>query len=156
MKTSTIKGSILILLVGFLSISHSFSQQNNEGLVKYVKPEIGLDNGGNVIPGPNLQFGLVKLGPDSEGGSNSGYISGKKINGFSHTHVSGTGSGAKYGNVTIAPVVGEFDITNYRSNGLDEKISAGYYKVHLDKWKVDAELTTSYSVGISSIYISSI
>ena len=87
------------------------------------------------------------MGPDCVEGSNSGYISGEKIKGFSHTHVSGTGGGAKYGNITIAPVVGELDVTNYASYGVNEKINAGYYQVHLTEWDIDAELTASKSCG---------
>ena len=41
---------------------------------------------------------MVKLGPDCGNlRSNSGYIPDAEIHGFSHTHVSGTGGGAKYG-----------------------------------------------------------
>ena len=108
----------------------AYSQSKVEGLERYIQPEIGLDNGGHVLPGPSLPYGMVKLGPDCVVHTNSGYVTGEKIKGFSHTHVSGTGGGAKYGDVTIAagidaglikPVVG------------DEKITAGYYKVNLEK-----------------------
>jgi predicted alpha-1,2-mannosidase len=141
------KLTLFFLTCAVLGSATAISQSNSKELSKFIKPEIGLDNGGNVIPGPSLPFGLVKLGPDSEGGSNSGYISGEKIKGFSHTHVSGTGGGAKYGNITVAPVVGTLNISDYKSYGSKEKIIAGYYKVHLDKYNVDVELTTSHSTG---------
>jgi predicted alpha-1,2-mannosidase len=124
-----------------------FSQQIEKNLIQFIQPQIGLDNGGNVLPGPCLPFGMVKLGPDCVGGSNAGYISGEKITGFSHTHVSGTGGGAKYGNVTVAPVVGRLDINDYSSHGKDEVIQAGYYQVHLAKYTVKAELTTTHGCG---------
>ena len=111
----------------------AYSQSKVEGLERYIQPEIGLDNGGHVLPGPSLPYGMVKLGPDCVVHTNSGYVTGEKIKGFSHTHVSGTGGGAKYGDVTIAAGIGEIDITDYASNGKDEKITAGYYKVNLEK-----------------------
>jgi len=125
----------------------AYSQSKVEGLERYIQPEIGLDNGGHVLPGPSLPYGMVKLGPDCVVHTNSGYVTGEKIKGFSHTHVSGTGGGAKYGNVTIAAGIGEIDITDYASNGKDEKITAGYYKVNLEKWNIDVELTVTHSVG---------
>jgi predicted alpha-1,2-mannosidase len=141
------KSLLSFLYCTVLVTTASFSQSNNEDLVNYIDPKIGLDNGGHVVPGPSMPYGMVKLGPDCVVHTNSGYVSGNKIKGFSHTHVSGTGGGAKYGNVTIAPGIGEIDITDYASYGRDEKISTGYYKVNLSKWNIDAELTTSHSCG---------
>ena len=143
----TLKYKIIICLYIVFAALNSFSQTKKQNLIQFIKPEIGLDNGGNVIPGPCLPFGMVKLGPDCVAGSNSGYISGGKIKGFSHTHVSGTGGGAKYGNITVAPLVGKLNVTDYESLGANENMSAGYYKVDLTKWDVVAELTTTHSCG---------
>ena len=71
-----------------------------DDICSHVDPFIGTDGGGNVVPGPCLPFGMVKLSPDCDlDFSNSGYVSGRPIVGFSHTHVSGTGGGPKYGNI---------------------------------------------------------
>ena len=75
----TLKYLAILLLFAVFRITGVFSQHNEQNLIQFIKPEIGLDNGGNVIPGPSLPFGLVKLGPDCEGGSNSGYISGETL-----------------------------------------------------------------------------
>jgi putative alpha-1,2-mannosidase len=141
------KYRIVISLCYFLIALGSSSQDNKKNLIQFVQPQIGLDNKGNVIPGPSLPFGMVKLGPDCVGGSNSGYISGERIKGFSHTHVSGTGGGAKYGNVTVAPFVGRLNTEDYASYGSNEIVQPGYYSVKLDKWNVQAELTTTHSCG---------
>jgi predicted alpha-1,2-mannosidase len=141
------KYRIVISLCYILIALSSSSQDIKKDLIQFVQPQIGLDNKGNVIPGPSLPFGMVKLGPDCVGGSNSGYISGEKIKGFSHTHVSGTGGGAKYGNVTVAPLVGTLNIDDYASYGTNEIVQPGYYSVKLDKWNVQAELTTTHSCG---------
>ena len=75
--------------------------------VDLVDPAIGTRDGGNTIIGPSLPFGMIKPGPDTGANDqNSGYAPGDNINGFSQTHVSGTGGGAKYGNILIQPTVG--------------------------------------------------
>ena len=74
-----------------------------------IDPFIAADSGGNVFVGPTLPFGMVKPGPDmniGENYANAGWAGTGNIRGFSQTHVSGTGGGAKYGNVMVQPTVG--------------------------------------------------
>lgn len=115
--------------------------------VSYVDPFIGTEGEGNVFPGAALPFGMVKLGPDCKGHSNSGYISGGTIEGFSHTHVSGTGGGAKYGNVLVKPWMGKIHLNDEGSTFSKEEAAAGYYTAFLEKPKVKAELTVAHNVG---------
>ena len=94
-----------------LWIPISLLAQSHKPLVDYVNPFIGVDNAGNVFPGATLPFGMVKLGPDCFLSKrwqtpNAGYESNNPVYGFSHTHVSGTGGGAKYGNIAFMPIIG--------------------------------------------------
>ena len=74
------------------------------GLCRYVDPFIGTQGEGNTFPGASLPFGMVKLGPDcGDLQGNAGYRHDGGVKGFSHTHVSGTGGGCKYGNILVAP-----------------------------------------------------
>ena len=54
---------------------------------------------------------MIKPGPDmvasGENDSNSGWNADGDIRGFSQTHVSGTGGGAKYGNILVQPTTGD-------------------------------------------------
>ena len=69
---------------------------------RYIDPFLGVEGGGNAFPGVTLPFGMVKAGPDiGANSSNAGWAAEGDINGFSQTHVSGTGGGAKYGNILI-------------------------------------------------------
>ena len=141
---------IMLVIVIMASASHpAFSQQVPlADLTKYVNPFIGVDNNGNTLPGPCVPFGMVKLSTDcGKLNTNSGYKTGTDIKGFSHTHVSGTGGGAKYGNVLVMAVTGELNPANYASPGSDEQAKAGYYSVFLSRYQVKAELTASHSVG---------
>lgn len=86
----------------------------------YVRPMIGTGWRGHMFPGAVAPFGLVQLSPDTSGGPEpawniqgdwygwdhcSGYhYPDNVINGFSHTHVQGTG-GADLGDVLLMPVV---------------------------------------------------
>ncbi len=132
----------------FIVISAGLLHQiNSQNIVSYTDPFIGSEGGGHVFIGACLPFGMVKLGPDMVGHSNSGYRSDSDIEGFSHTHVSGTGGGAKYGTVSVMPVSGDFDLKNYTSDWENEKNTPGYFSVTLKKNKVKAELTATHSAG---------
>ncbi|MBP2830672.1 GH92 family glycosyl hydrolase [Aquimarina sp. U1-2] len=113
----------------------------------HVDPFIGSEGGGHVFVGACLPFGMVKLGPDMVGHSNSGYRSDSNIEGFSHTHVSGTGGGAKYGTTSIMPVSGELDLDNYTSDWENEQNSPGYFSVDLIKNRVSAAVTATHRSG---------
>jgi putative alpha-1,2-mannosidase len=80
-------------------------------ILQFFDPFIGTENGGNVFLGAAVPFGMVKLGPNcGNNDNNSGYYRDQNINGFSHTHVSGTGGGSKYGNILQIPESGDLQI----------------------------------------------
>ncbi|HKK66578.1 MAG TPA: hypothetical protein VJ946_00150, partial [Bacteroidales bacterium] len=117
-------------------------------MIHSVDPFIGTEGDGNTFPGATLPFGMVKLGPDcGDLTSNSGYMPEGKIKGFSHTHVSGTGGGPKYGNVLITPVTGNIDLQDRASERKNESAEVGIYSVKLSKHDIAAKLTSSHSVG---------
>ena len=88
----------------------------------------------------------------------SGYhYSDSSIIGFSHTHLNGTGRGELL-DILVMPFTGETNFeagtrenpeSGYRSSfsHANEKASPGYYKVLLDKYKVEAELTATCLAG---------
>ncbi|MDZ7724986.1 MAG: GH92 family glycosyl hydrolase [candidate division KSB1 bacterium] len=115
-----------------------------ENLTQYVDPFLGVDGGGNVLPGPCLPFGMIRVGPDVKPPQRTtGYHSNQPIDGFTQNHVSGTGGGGRYGNFMMIPQTGEVRVSNYSSDKSDETAAAGYYSVHLKRWDVTAELTCS-------------
>lgn len=70
----------------------------------YEDPRIGSEGLGRVFVGPALPFGMVRPGPDCTPEPNSGWLPmPARVDGFSQTHVSGTGGGAKYGNILVQP-----------------------------------------------------
>ena len=108
-----------------------------------------------------MPFGMVQLSPDTREGNwdgSSGYHhSDKTIMGFSHTHLSGTGS-PEFCDILIMPTVGNIQMnagdevnskTGYRStfSHENEEASPGYYKVLLDDYNVTAELTATKRTG---------
>jgi predicted alpha-1,2-mannosidase len=119
----------------------------------FVNPMIGTQNGGNTFPGASLPFGMVKLGPDSYNKwSNSGYEYQVPIGGFSHTHVSGTGGGPKYGNVLFMPSSKSgsktIDTRSFALSVANETAKTGYYSALLKGDSIRAELTSTHSVGL--------
>lgn len=130
-------------------------------LTQYVDPYIGTGDHGHVFMGANVPYGLVQLGPTqhSQGWDwCSGYhISDSTIIGFGHMHLSGTGIG-DLGDISFMPVLGEVKldrgtlpdqttgIYSYFSHD-NEVAKPGYYKVLLDRFGIEVELTATKRVG---------
>jgi len=126
--------TVVLFLPLFCSAQHA----------KYVDPFLGTDGGGNTFPGATLPFGMIKAGPDTDGNhANSGWTANGLINGFSQTHVSGTGGGPKYGNVLIQATTGEVLPSDSSSARANERATAGYYGVALTRYGIDAEIAAS-------------
>jgi predicted alpha-1,2-mannosidase len=107
---------------------------------------LGVDGGGNVFPGPVVPFGMIKPGPDMTFGErdyNAGWNAQGPIRGFSQTHVSGTGGGAKYGNIRVQPTTGAVAPFDSASPRADEKAAAGLYAVTLSRYNVGVEITAA-------------
>lgn len=135
--------AILSILVAHFSFA-----QEAENFSKYVDPWIGSHGAGNVYVGPSMPFGMVKPCADcGDNGSNSGWKPSGNINGFSQTHVSGTGGGAKYGNILVMPTCGDVDFADISSPRKNEEVSCGYYGVELERYGIKAEITTTERVA---------
>lgn len=142
----------LLLLTALLSIS-AFSQKNN--FAQHVNPFIGTGGHGHTFPGATVPFGMVQLSPDTRidgswDGCGGYHYSDNVIYGFSHTHLNGVGV-SDYGDIMLMPTMGEpsFDNKVYSSpfSHANEKASAGFYSVKLDKHDIDVRLTSSTRVG---------
>lgn len=125
---------ILWAIILFPALLQAQSLPTSWQYVNLVDPFWGVE-GGNVFPGACLPFGMVRVGPDAEFPTpTSGYSSTKPIIGFSHTHLSGTGGGGRYGNVLITPTVGPLKIENRPSLARSNEYSKpGYYAITLQR-----------------------
>lgn len=122
---------------------------------QYINPFIGTGGHGHTFPGATVPFGMVQLSPDTRidgswDGCSGYHYSDSVIYGFSHTHLNGTGV-SDYGDIMLMPTLGDpsLESNEYSSkfSHEKEKASAGYYSVNLDKFDIDAELTTTPRVG---------
>lgn len=110
----------------------------------YIDPFLGTDGGGNTFPGPSLPFGMIKPGPDvAANDQNSGWAPEGDINGFSQTHVSGTGGGPKYGNILVQPTTGAPQASAFRSVRENERGTVGFYRVTLKRYGIGVEITAA-------------
>ena len=139
--------SFLILLISSFALGQNPSQ--------YVNPFIGTGGHGHTFPGATLPFGMVQLSPDTRidgswDGCSGYHYSDETIYGFSHTHLNGTGC-SDFGDIMIMPFMGKASLDNkvYSSkfSHQNEKASAGFYSVKLDKHNIDVRLTASTRVG---------
>ncbi|HUA93254.1 MAG TPA: GH92 family glycosyl hydrolase [Terracidiphilus sp.] len=121
-----------------------------------VDPFLGASGGGNVFPGPVVPFGMIKPGPDMAAvdghDPNAGWDAVDAIRGFSQTHVSGTGGGAKYGNILVMPTSGAVAPLDAQSPRADERASAGFYSVTLARYNVGVEITAARRAAIYRIH----
>lgn len=126
-----------------------------QDFAKHVNPFIGTGGHGHTFPGATVPYGMVQLSPDTRidgswDGCGGYHYSDNLIYGFSHTHLNGTGV-SDYGDIMLMPTMGEpsFDNKVYSStfSHANEKASAGFYAVKLDKHNIDIRLTTSTRVG---------
>lgn len=122
-----------------------------------VNPFIGTDYTGNTYPGAQVPFGMVQLSPDN-GLPGWDRIAGyfypdSTIAGFSHTHLSGTGAGDLY-DISFMPVMLPYKKApeplgiHSKFRHETEEAMAGYYKVTLDDYGIDVELTATERAGI--------
>jgi len=153
--------TLFIIAVLFISILSCTAQNSKEDLLKYVDPFIGTGGHVHTFPGATVPFGMVQLSPD--GGTKgwdwcSGYHqSDSSLLGFSHTHLSGTGWAdlgdilvtATTGQVKMIPGTKENPDEGFRSRFShdNEEASPGYYRVFLEDYGVNAEMTTTERVG---------
>ena len=137
----------LFLFISGLTFSQNYQQ--------YVNPFIGTGGTGHTFPGATVPYGMVQLSPDTRidgswEGCSGYHYSDNRIYGFSHTHLNGTGV-SDYGDIFLMPTMSEpsFDNKIYSStfSHANEKASAGFYAVKLDKHNIDVRLTTSTRVG---------
>lgn len=149
--------SALVSLLALVACTSNQPSQKTTDYTQLVNPFIGTDFTGNTYPGAQAPFGMVQLSPDNGlGGWDriSGYFyPDSTIAGFSHTHLSGTGAGDLY-DVFFMPVTlpykeakGELGIHSKFSHN-DEEASAGYYRVKLQDYNIDVELTATPRCGV--------
>ena len=81
---------LLLITTALMACDYSGSKLH-ENLISYVNPMLGTAGDGKLLPVASVPFGMVQLGPDTHL-NNSGYkYDANKIEGFSHTHISGAG-----------------------------------------------------------------
>ncbi len=126
--------------------------------VDYVDPFIGTGFHGHTYPGATTPFGMVQLSPDTRANNwdaCAGYhYDDRTIDGFSHTHLSGTGC-ADLGDILFYPTLrddvvrdGLFELKPYAFSHDRERASCGYYAVELPGEGIDVELTAAPRTGV--------
>lgn len=153
-KHAAMQGKFLVLQIFVLTtILHSCTPEKPP--LDYVNPFVGTDAHGHTYPGATAPFGMVQLSPqtrlDGWDGCSGYHFTDSIIFGFAHTALSGTGV-SDYGDVLLMPATGGpyWHNKQYASpfRKENEKASAGYYSVKLDKYDILAELTTTTRTGI--------
>lgn len=133
-----------------------------QSLTDYVNPflgtapltdpaEIGFDPpwrvwAGLVFPGASVPNAMVQLSPITKFGSGAGYeYENPKIYAFAHTNKGHW----NLCNIPILPVSGEVNPDDFASafSHATESAHPGYYQVQLERYNINAELTTTLHTG---------
>lgn len=147
---------LLVVFVSLFSPAPTAAAADATPLIHWVNPFIGTSSGGNTFPGATLPFGMAQLCPDMSpkrvnGGACYVYNL-HHIDGFSMTHLSGTGC-TNYGDVfftaTTGPVQTHASQYHFTFSHKNETALPGYYQVFEKTWGVNAELTTTLRCGMA-------
>ena len=132
----------------------------NQDYTEFVDPFIGSDDHGHVFVGATTPFGGVQVGPSNfhKGWdwTSSYHYTDSIIKGFGHLYLSGTGIG-DLGEILLMPTTNNDHIKpgfndyekGYASKYLkkNEYVKPGYYRVKLERYNIDVELTASKRSG---------
>ena len=148
--------SVVLLLTSICSVV------GQKSLTEYVNPFLGtapLTNPADIgftppwrvwvgltFPGASLPNAMVQLCPITKFGSGAGYeYENPLIYAFAHSNKGHW----NLCNIPILPVSGDVNPTNFGStfNHTNESAHPGYYQVFLERYKIDAELTTTPRCG---------
>ena len=144
-------------LGGLFTLSSCTAPTSVKDYSAYVNPFIGTGGHGHTFPGAVVPHGMIQPSPDTRidgwDACSGYYYADSTINGFSHTHVSGTGC-CDYGDVLLMPTVGKqnYLTTDPQSQTLayasafsheNETAEPGYYSVFLDTYQVKAEISAT-------------
>ena len=162
MKTTIKKPIYIIIFFAIIFGFNFYANTNNDiNLIKYVDPFIGSGGHGHVFVGATVPFGGVQVGPTNFNKgwdwSSSYHHTDSIVKGFCHLNLSGTGM-SDLGELTIMPATGKL---KYNAGNQDNHMSGysslyrknkeintvGYYKVELERYDIDVELTASERVG---------
>ncbi len=148
------KKNIVVILL-FLA---AFSLQAQKQLTKYVNPFLGTATlwdsidigykpthrtwGAEVFPGSSLPNAMVQLSPVTQFKSGSGYqYEDTVIYAFTHT----SKGHWNLCHIPLLPAIGNFTTDDYSSaySHKNESAQPGYYQVYLERYRVNAELTST-------------
>jgi predicted alpha-1,2-mannosidase len=125
--------------------------------VDYVNPMIGTGGEGRISPVACVPRGMVQLGADTRTYSSGYDYEDKTILGFSHVHKSGGGC-SEFQDILFLPLNGKqlqqnspvfpFQTISSHFSHENEKASPGHYKVKLEDFNIDVELTATARCGM--------
>lgn len=155
MRRLRVLALVLALVVSAgLPLAPASGQLPEKDPVDYVDPFIGTLGGGFAFPGPSAPYGMVQLSPDTDGYlAYTGYMYHDQfIRGFSHHHIESMGVKSN-GNLPFMPTTGPVASNDPRLfwskfDHANESASPGYYRVLLERYGIDVELTAGTRVGM--------
>ena len=144
------RAALFLLCLVFGAELQVRSQSPADDLASYVNPFVGTERSGDTYPGAQAPFGMVQFNPDSHG---QGYYYNEPVmHGFALTLMSGPGGG-NYGTPFLTATTGALKVGqpdySYTYDHKDEAASPGYYRVLMQPFGIQAELTATTRCGMA-------
>lgn len=141
-------GLIAAIILATSAVSHAETSPAD-----MVEMFMGVRGNSNCVIGPQVPHGSVNPSPQTPNGGQNGYDENDMIRGFGQLHVSGIGW-SRYGQIFLSPQTGfSARETGHDSSKSGEVAKPYYYKVHLDRYGIDAEMApTRHAVAYRFTY----
>lgn len=141
-------GLIAAIILATSAVSHAETSPAD-----MVEMFMGVRGNSNCVIGPQVPHGSVNPSPQTPNGGQNGYDENDLIRGFGQLHVSGIGW-SRYGQIFLSPQTGfSARETGHDSSKSGEVAKPYYYKVHLDRYGIDAEMApTRHAVAYRFTY----
>jgi predicted alpha-1,2-mannosidase len=150
MKFTPFRFSSAILSVALFCGATNLLRAGTPELSSYVNTFVGTDRNGDTYPGAQAPFGMVQLNPDVEG---QGYYYPRlTMHGFALTLMSGPGgsnNGTPFFTATTGKVEVDQDHYSYNYGHREESAAPGYYRVLMQPFGINAELTATIRCGLA-------
>lgn len=152
-----------IFLFLMIAVTSHLSMVVAQQYTRYVNPFIGTTNFGTTNPGAVVPQGMVSVVPFNVTGSDTNKWDkdarwwstpyswdNNFLSGFSHVNLSGVGC-PDLGVIMVMPTTGEvkLNLKEYGSLMSAQQARPGYYSCYLDKYDINAEVTSTPRTGLS-------
>lgn len=132
------------LFFSVLILSSALLTAQNGNPSEYVDMKLASEGYSNVMVTPSTPFAMAKPAPDCGRKHGCGWVPmDKEVDGFSQTHLGGTGGCPKYGNILLQPFTGDLNVTHHSFKREWENAGFSVYSTRFADNGIKVEFTSA-------------